>query len=209
MKRSVFAVAAIALTATALSSVAQAQVASTSSAQPFKFGVSAGVSFPTGDYRDIARTYGDPEKFLRGDDDTEWRKKILVAVTLPAPLRYSGTQKFLTRVWVHSLVAPSLRAVFSELAESGAWRHLTDCAGTYAFRLVRGGRHLSLHAFGAAIDLNAEALPLGHEADPASGYVREVVPIFESHGWAWGGHFARQDPMHWEAVRRPPCGGHA
>jgi hypothetical protein len=49
MKRSVFAVAAIALTATALSSVAQAQVASTSSAQPFKFGVSAGVSFPTGD----------------------------------------------------------------------------------------------------------------------------------------------------------------
>ena len=33
------------------------------------------------------------------------------------------------------------------------------------------------------------------------GCVRELVPIAHDHGFYWGGHFTRQDGMHFEVAR--------
>ena len=33
------------------------------------------------------------------------------------------------------------------------------------------------------------------------GCVRELVPIAHDHGFYWGGHFTRQDGMHFELAR--------
>ena len=67
-------------------------------------------------------------------------------------------------------------------------------------------RGLSTHSWGAAIDLNVPWN--GYGAVPAAlgahGSVRELVPIFESEGFAWGGYFKPQsiaDGMHFELSR--------
>lgn len=72
----------------------------------------------------------------------------------------------------------------------------------YAERPIRGGRTLSNHASGTAIDLNATTLPMGvdpdqlltraqidrcHEIEAATGNVVR-----------WGGDWSRPDAMHWE-----------
>jgi hypothetical protein len=52
-----------------------------------------------------------------------------------------------------------------------------------------------LHAFGAAIDLNAAANPLGEQGSMDS----RVIEVFEHFGFFWGGRFhGRPDPMHFQ-----------
>src|SRR5947208_1262952 len=67
--------------------------------------------------------------------------------------------------------------------------------GTFAFRAIRGETHLSVHAFGAAIDLNAGTNPLGGPGDMSP----DVIAVFQHFGFLWGGDFhVRKDPMHFQ-----------
>jgi len=81
---------------------------------------------------------------------------------------------------------------------------LLPISGTFAWRQVAGTHRLSMHSFGAAIDLCAKTNtywrwykgndPLGLRlAFPAS-----IVEIFERHGFIWGGKWAEFDIMHFE-----------
>ena len=81
---------------------------------------------------------------------------------------------------------------------------LLPLSGTFAWRAIAGTERLSMHSFGAAIDLNAKrntywqwykgSDPLGlRKAFPA-----EVVEVFERHGFIWGGKWAEFDIMHFE-----------
>lgn len=159
--------------------------------------------FPIGsDAGEIRRVYGDPEPFLVDGDDRDWRERILSApVQFPAAVRYSGTSTLLTRICVHRLLAPSLTRIFDQLTRRNAWRYVSDCAGAYAFRLMRGGTRLSLHSWAAAIDLNADSYPLGSRPSPNDEFVRHVVPVFEAEGWQWGGRWTRPDAMHFQATK--------
>jgi hypothetical protein len=84
-------------------------------------------------------------------------------------------------------------------------RYLYPLGGTYKCRSVADTGQTSMHAWGAAIDINpaysdywlwrrsAEVIPQYTNRIPA-----EVVDVFERHGFIWGGRWVHFDTMHFE-----------
>lgn len=97
-------------------------------------------------------------------------------------------------------VAVDLVAIFRDIEHAGLLDRIVSYDGCYVYRNVRGGSTLSMHARGAAIDLNAAWNEMGRK--PArvgeKGCVAELVSIFRQYGWLWGGNFTRCDAMHFE-----------
>lgn len=133
--------------------------------------------------------YGDPTEpsFVRR----------LVLMRFPYPLLYLDAP--VSHGTVHELVAPNLWAALSLLKERSLTEGFSKYAGCYCYRPKRGyGTRLSTHAFGAAIDGDAERFPLGS----AERYPQEVVDCFLEYGFSYGGDFeGRKDPMHFQLVR--------
>lgn len=137
------------------------------------------------------------------DGTATWEANHLTTFAAPYPLYMDGQPVHSIRC--HKLVAEDLKAIFLEiLALYGTPNEihrvgLDQYDGCYNFRPVRGASRLSMHAYGAAIDLDAADNGLGatHGRMPA-----DVVAIFKRHGWRWGGDYqGRKDWMHFEACR--------
>ncbi len=104
--------------------------------------------------------------------------------------------------------ADSLRAIAKELEHHPDLRKYLKSAGTFYWRQVRGANRLSAHSYGIAIDINTTysdywlwKYPKCSETDKI-GYVnripKEIVEIFERHGYIWGGRWYHFDTMHFE-----------
>jgi len=119
---------------------------------------------------------------------------------------------WLPKSWGHMVkIAPraaeALRAVSDEIdAMPEAIRHAAyPTAGTYVCRGVADQGQPSMHAYGAAIDLNLDysdywlwdahgkSAPVWRNRMP-----RDVVEAFERHGFIWGGRWYHYDTMHFE-----------
>ena len=115
---------------------------------------------------------------------------------------------WLPKSWGHAISfaprgAQALRDVSAEIdvlppaIKRAAW----PIAGTYSCRSVADVGQPSMHAYGAAIDLNLrysdywlwEKGTAWRNRMPA-----EIVQIFERHGFIWGGRWAHYDTMHFE-----------
>lgn len=108
----------------------------------------------------------------------------------------------------HKAAAAQLLAAFAEIEAQGLRNRLLSCAGSFNARLIKrknGGpvRTPSNHSFGTAIDINSEFNGQGVIPPPvgARGSVLELVPIFERHGFKWGGRFPTPDGMHFEVAK--------
>lgn len=83
-------------------------------------------------------------------------------------------------------------------------------SGSYCYRTMRGLQHLSMHAYGCAIDFNAPFNAL-HDRTPRFASLRaEVVEPFIKLGGVWGGDWngngqtadeRRADGMHFQWTR--------
>lgn len=153
----------------------------------------------------VVATYGDIRHWIRTDGTIQpkWETSTMVSLPLPAPLPLAWDHgRLALSARCHQVVAPELRAVLIELHRLGLWlgearaaEGVREYGGCYAFRTQRGSASkLSLHAFGAAIDLNTTTNRLGEVGDMSPA----VVEVFESRGWTWGGRFSRPDPMHFQ-----------
>lgn len=100
---------------------------------------------------------------------------------------------------VHELAAPSLHAALAEIEARGMGHLVRQFSGGYYPRLVRNSTtSLSSHAYGTAIDVNADENPQG---SPPTADQTQLAPIFEKHGWYWGDKFRpKRDPMHFDFV---------
>lgn len=104
-------------------------------------------------------------------------------------------------VTCHKRIVEMLRGALGELVESGLG-HLVDpagFAGCWNPRDIRATTSrppagISRHAWGAALDLNAAANPVGSSGtqDP------RLVEIMLDWGFTWGGDWLVPDPMHFE-----------
>lgn len=101
-----------------------------------------------------------------------------------------------------------LLAAFAEIEKAGLKKRLVSIAGSFNARLQKkkGGGFVqapSNHSFGTAFDINSDSNPQGKKppAVGQKGSVRELVPIFEKHGFRWGGLFPTPDGMHFEVTK--------
>jgi hypothetical protein len=126
----------------------------------------------------------------------------LTQVDLPYPMQIDGVA--VNHVTCNVKVAASLRRIFAAiLAHYGNDRAKLHADGMdiydgiYNDRSIRGSSRRSMHAYGAAIDIDAEHNPLGATTGRMP---RAVVDIFRAEGWRWGGDYqGRKDWMHFEA----------
>jgi hypothetical protein len=97
----------------------------------------------------------------------------------------------------------ALTAISRELDELPAefHRYLWPIGGTYACRAVADTGQTRMHAWGAAIDINARQSDYWYWRR-RQGYENrvpaEIVAVFERHGFIWGGRWAHYDTMHFE-----------
>jgi hypothetical protein len=135
--------------------------------------------------------------------DNDWVAKNLVEVKLPQLEKWvpSGSLRFNVRA------ADALKAAWAEIEQKGLLGHVVSFDGAFVPRTIRGSAAiLSNHACGIAFDINAASNPLGARpiAPGLRGSVIELVPIFEKHGFFWGGNFSgRPEGNHFE-FRVPP-----
>jgi hypothetical protein len=101
-------------------------------------------------------------------------------------------------VTCHRLLISRLAGALGEIEDAGL-AHLikpNQYGGCYVPRFIDrdATKPLSNHAFGLAVDLNTRTNQLGTHGDMDP----RVVEIFARWGFAWGGTWARPDPMHFE-----------
>ena len=105
-------------------------------------------------------------------------------------------------------VADALRRVSAELDRlpKRFMKYLRPSAGTYHCRTIAGTERFSVHAYGAAVDINAKYGDYWRWSNPKAGEVLahrnripwDIVEIFERHGFIWGGKWYHYDTLHFE-----------
>ena len=105
-------------------------------------------------------------------------------------------------------VDAALSRVAKDLAELPAKyrRFFETTSGGHNWRTIAGTKRLSVHSFGAAVDLNIKFADYWRWAGGKPGNVpryrnkipQAVVEVFERHGFIWGGKWYHFDTMHFE-----------
>ncbi len=121
------------------------------------------------------------------------------------PVKWFGQRLRVTSV---NGVADSLRAVAAEFAKLPHLHKYLTQASTFYWRKVRGANRLSAHSYGMAVDINTSHSDYWLWKNPgksetakikyANRIPKEVVQVFERHGFIWGGRWYHFDTMHFE-----------
>lgn len=157
--------------------------------------------------RDVRSTFGDITHKELGNGrvqlDKDWMHENIVELQTP-DLEDKGFPK----IQVHVKARDSFQRVFEIIHQTGLSERIITCGGTFVPRHMgwNSARNLSSHTWGIAIDLNVAWN--GYGSLPAAtgqrGSLREIVPLFEAEGFAWGGYFEPMsicDGMHFELAR--------
>lgn len=148
--------------------------------------------WPRSDQASLRAFYGEP-----GDESN------LVSITFPYPMYYDGRRVQTTRC--HHKVKDSLLRVLNNIGDRwqdcpGIMEEVQDYGGIYNFRNKRGGSTYSVHAWGAAIDLDADDNAF-HDAWPMKADMPlEIIEAFALEGWLSAGAFWGYDAMHFQAT---------
>ncbi len=151
---------------------------------------------------------------LYGDSERDVSKRLETVNWFGQGIRFTG----------ECGAADSLRAVAKEFEARPELRKYLTGASSFYWRKVRGANRLSAHSYGIAVDINVGhsdywlwAYPKCSETDEI-GYKnripKEVVKVFERHGFIWGGRWYHFDTMHFEyrpefhAYNRLKAAGH-
>lgn len=160
-----------------------------------------------------ASVYGDPRGRDRTRMSPQWEAANIVYIAPPFRMTYAGQK--VPRIRVHRHCAESLGRVLQNLSDAAKGKQATldhwgvsIFGGCVMYRLMRGGDRLSIHSYGAAIDLDPARNSLG-DRTPRFAEFPEVLAAFRAEGWRWGGDWngnglssdePRADGMHWQAT---------
>ena len=145
--------------------------------------------WPKTDQTSLSETYGGA-----GDE------AMLVSFPCPVPMQYEKQPVKTLRC--HHKVKDSLIRVLRAIYADGKYQWVLDqYAGIYNNRTMRGGSTPSLHARGAAIDLDPEYNG-NHAHWPTQARMPiEVMEYFAREGWMPAGAFWSRDAMHFQATQ--------
>lgn len=114
-------------------------------------------------------------------------------------VEYEGTPVRVIRA--HDAVADSLLRIIRAIAAGPHRGILSEYAGCYNFRRKRGGSSYSLHAYGAAIDLDPDDNAFRDSWPMRASMPLGVMEEFAKEGWKPAGAMWGYDAMHFEATR--------
>ncbi len=123
--------------------------------------------------------------------DRKWRSENIHMVELP--WTNPNTKKPII-VWVHHKLVDVLERTADEAAKVP---YLVTRVDSFVprHRNWRPTGPLSVHSWGAAVDIN----PLVNMVGTAGDMPPEFVAAWERNGWCWGGRWRRpKDPMHFQ-----------
>jgi hypothetical protein len=122
----------------------------------------------------------------------------LTNLVAPVPMYYEGRR--ISTIRCHAKIAGSLqRALTAAYAVAPEVVRVYD--GCFNNRPMRGGSRPSLHARGAAIDLDAEH-NMNQQHWPTSAQMPlAVMECFAREGWLSAGAFWSRDAMHFQATQ--------
>ncbi len=138
-------------------------------------------------------------KEMYGHNEQEVRKHLVRVKWFKQQLLFSSLNG----------AADSLAAVAKELAELPAsFQKYFDNSSTFYWRTVRGSKRLSAHGFGIAIDICTKFSDYWRWKNPGKGedasiayanrIPKEIIQIFEKHGFISGARWYHFDTMHFE-----------
>ena len=131
--------------------------------------------------------YGDPR--VRG-----WEEQWMTLWTIREEFPWFPKDK----IYVHKDFQPVLTCAFAALINNGCYREIRTFDGCFNIRHVRGGYSvLSIHSWGAAIDLNARDNPIATSGKWSKGFIDTMTGNHIYCGQNWNG---RKDPMHFAMV---------
>lgn len=167
---------------------------------------------------DLNRVYGNPDVNHDFRPDKDWERANIVRVVAPYQLYYpKKVGRVLQRraiklpyLRVHRKCAGSLQTVLrgirATFSDDEIHRYELDIsAGAMNFRLKRDGKSLSVHSWGAAVDLShlINGWKVKYDPDPRKKMMPlRVVDLFREEGWTWGGRWSTPDAMHFQAADR-------
>jgi hypothetical protein len=125
------------------------------------------------------------------DIDPTWVQEHIVTVTLPV----------LGRVSCNRRLIPQLRGAMEAVAADGLTSTIHSFAGCFSSRFVLASPSASIshHAWGIAIDVNADTNRFG--TTPAQD--PRLVQLMARWGFTWGGEWIVPDGMHFEYLHPP------
>jgi hypothetical protein len=151
--------------------------------------------------------FGDP-RGSGGRADPAWAQRNLTTIVPPWAMRIDGRP--VSNIAIHRRCTESLTRILNAIwdftgrdAEKIKAAHLDEFSGSYNFRMnVNAPSKLSLHAYGAAIDLAAAENPNGAPwRENGRMLPRWAIDAFLAEGWCWGGDFSgTPDAMHFQAT---------
>lgn len=160
-------------------------------------------------YLELNDFYGNPDINGDGLPDRGWEIDSIMAIKPPYQMYWSWSKEPVKFIRLHKRCGHYFQNALKEIAinfdEEFIKKHQLDqCGGGYNFRLIRGSsKQLSVHSWGAAIDLAPEINWLGRKWTPDQGMMpKAIVDIFAKQGIRWGGLWNRADAMHFEATTR-------
>ena len=131
--------------------------------------------------------YGDPRK-------AGWQQRWMTLWAIKQEFPWFPKEK----LFLHKDFQPLLRNAFAALEKAGLHTEIKSCEGTFNIRRVRGSySQLSVHSWGAAIDLNAKENPMGSVGKWSPKFLLTMVENKVFCGQLWVG---RKDPMHFAMV---------
>ena len=148
--------------------------------------------WPKSDQASLQSFYGSP-----GDESN------LVRITFPYRMYYEG--RVVETTLCHARVADSLVRVLTDIknrygGDSKIMEAAQDYGGVYNNRNKRGGNTPSVHAYGAAIDLDADDNGNRVSWPVVADMPIEVMECFAREGWVSAGAWWHRDGMHHEAT---------
>ncbi len=167
-----------------------------------------GKGLPPGRDRDPGRVRYQPlfDKMYGDCRKGQVQNKLQSIVWLP---KHGGGAR--VKVTSINAVADKLQKISLELdrlidRQPAMKKFLSPMSGIYNCRLIAGTKRYSVHAYGAAIDINVKQAHYWRWSKPGKeGRYRwrnriplEIVEIFERHGFIWGGKWYHYDTMHFE-----------
>jgi len=137
--------------------------------------------------------------------DPEWVDENIETVTIPQLSKLTPSDG---AVRFHKKATQQLQNAFSEIERKGLLKYILTWNGSFVPRHItwNPGKMLSRHSWGIAFDINVQWNAYGKKPADENEYgtVIPLVPIFEEHGFVWGGSWKTPDGMHFEVAEVDP-----